>query len=75
MEHEHEVLVEVGGVARRLGVSPSTVRNLERAGVIPASARLESSGRRVWRLADLEDVPRRSSGANRADQAVELATA
>ena len=75
MEREHEVLLEVGGVARRLGVSASTVRNLERSGAIPASARLESSGRRVWRLTDLEDVPRRASGTNHADKANELALA
>ena len=55
----HEVLVSTGGVARRLGVSLSTVRNYERAGIIPESMTLEGSGRKAWRESDLADVPRR----------------
>ena len=55
----HEVLVSTGGVARRLGVSPSTVRNYERAGLIPESMTLEGSGRKAWRESDLVDVLRR----------------
>jgi len=53
------VLIEVGGVARRLGVSRQTVRNLERAGAIPPGMRLESSHRRVWQESDFADEPGR----------------
>ena len=52
----HEVLVSTGGVARRLGVSPSTVRNYERDGRIPEAMTLEGSGRKAWRESDLADV-------------------
>ena len=55
----HEILMSSGGVAKRLGVSLSTVRNLERAGVIPPAMRLEGSDRRCWRESDIVDVPRR----------------
>ena len=55
----HEILMSSGGVARRLGVSLSTVRNLERAGVIPPAMRLEGSDRRCWRESDIIGVPPR----------------
>ena len=48
-------LIEVGGLAERLGASPSTVRQWEGKGWIPAAMRLES-GRRVWRLTDLPTI-------------------
>ncbi len=47
MTGEPEILIEVGGVARRFGVSPSTIREWEEAGKIPRGMRLEESRRRV----------------------------
>ena len=57
----HEVLVSIGGVARRLGVSVSTVRNYERAGVLVPAMRVEGSDRRVWRESDLSGITRRAT--------------
>lgn len=52
-----EVLVGVGEVARKFGVSPSTIRNWEEAGIVPIGARLGGpNGYRVWRPADLDAV-------------------
>lgn len=48
--------VTVGGAARRLGVSPDTVRVLARRGVLPA-LRTES-GVRFFDLADVERLAR-----------------
>lgn len=59
MKAAEELLIEVGGVARRLGVCPSTVRNLERRGELPPGARLESTGYRVWRLSEIEAIQER----------------
>lgn len=56
MERPEELLIEVSGVARRLGCSPTTVRNLERRGDLPLGARLESTGYRVWKLSEIEAV-------------------
>ena len=56
MAEHRPILIEAGGVAKRLGVSRATVRRMERDGRLPESDRLESSGRRVWRLDQLEDV-------------------
>ena len=46
-------LISIGGVAKRLNISPSTVRLWERRGLIPPATRLEGSDRRVWRIGDL----------------------
>lgn len=59
MQNKAEILIEVGGVARRLGCSTSTIRNLERRGDLPLGARLESTNYRVWKLADIEAVRER----------------
>jgi len=59
MTGEPEILIEVGGVARRYGVSPSTIREWEEAGKIPRGMRLEESRRRVWRLAEIENFRER----------------
>ncbi len=62
MPATEDVLIEVSGVARRLGVSATTVRNLERRGELPLGARLEKTGYRVWRLSDIEAIQRRRDG-------------
>ena len=49
-------LISIGGVAKRLNISPSTVRLWERRGLIPPATRLEGSDRRVWRAGDLVGV-------------------
>ena len=57
MPGQPEVLVGVGDVARKFGVSPSTIRNWEEAGIVPIGARLGGpNGYRVWRPADLDAV-------------------
>lgn len=68
MNKTTDVLIETGGIAKRLGVSRSTVRNLERDGKLPQGARLESSGRRVWRLSEVEPILNKFApkGAERA---------
>lgn len=61
MPSQPEVLVGVGDVARKFGVSPQTIRNWEEAGIVPIGMRLDGpSGYRVWRAADLDTVAPRS---------------
>ena len=70
----HEVLVSIGGVARRLGVSVSTVRNYERAGVLVPAMRVEGSDRRVWRESDLSGITRRPTQIRPSIRSGELPT-
>jgi len=52
-----EILIGVGDVARRFGVSSQTIRNWEESGIVPTGARLGGpNGYRVWRPADLDAV-------------------
>jgi DNA-binding transcriptional MerR regulator len=55
MEGQTEILT--GEAARRLKVSPERVRQLERAGVLPA--RKTVGGFRIYRAADVEALRRR----------------
>src|SRR5687768_157151 len=45
--------LSVGAVAERLGLSASGIRKLEKAGVLPASQRLQD-GRRFWPAGDVD---------------------
>ena len=47
--------LRIGTVAERIGVSPSTIRNLEREGRIPAAERTVS-GYRLFRSSDLPAI-------------------
>ena len=49
-------LVSTGGLAARLGVSVSGVKDWERRGVVPPGIVVEGSGRKVWRLSDLAAI-------------------
>lgn len=67
-----EELLSVGGLAARLGRSPSTVKFWERTGVIPASLRVSGDNRRVWRSSDVALIERQiaaRNGAQRRDEA------
>ncbi len=46
----------IGDVAERLGVSPSGVRRWERIGWIRPAVRIASSGRRLYRPDDIEEI-------------------
>ncbi len=48
-------ILSTGGLARRLGVSLTTVRRLEAAGIVQ-SFRLEGSDRRVFTIGDVEPI-------------------
>ena len=67
MTTQPDVLIEIGGVARRFGVSPSTVRKWEENGILVRGMRLESSARRVWRESDIERA-RDAIAARRAER-------
>lgn len=49
----HSILLTSGGVGRRLGVSSSRAVQLDREGVLPATAR-DSAGRRLWTIEAVE---------------------
>ena len=53
-------LLSSGAVARRLGLSLSGLRKLERRGAVPPSLRMAGLGRtwRVWPAADLAEIER-----------------
>ena len=75
-----EILIGVGDVARKFGVSPQTIRNWEESGIVPTGARLGGpNGYRVWRAADLDAVaatrPERRPVKLNADKANDLALA
>ncbi len=70
MEAPGDLLIEISGVARRLDVSPTTVRNMERRGDLPLSTRLERTGYRVWRLSDIEEIQARRDGCRQQESGV-----
>ncbi len=51
---EESVYLGINGVAERLGCSPSAVRLWEGQGRIPPAGRVAGTGRRVWRLAEID---------------------
>ena len=59
-------LISTLGVAQRLGVSPSAVKNWEEEGRIPpAFAKVLPGGRRVWRAEDIEAIAGSESARKR----------
>ncbi len=51
-------VVSVGGMATALGLCAQTIRNLERRGVLPVASRVSPGRRRVWIVADLDELRR-----------------
>ncbi len=49
----------IGALSQELGVSPSGVRRWERIGLIPPAERIAGSGRRLYRLSDLQEIRQR----------------
>ncbi len=61
-EDNHEAVpgfVGVGSLAAMLGVSATTIREWEAAGVVPMAGRIEPRAQRVWPTADLESIRER----------------
>lgn len=56
MKDRPETLFEVSSAARRLGVSPTTLRRWEREGRLSPSFRLEHTGTRAFRESDLAEL-------------------
>jgi DNA-binding transcriptional MerR regulator len=54
VEQQERGYLSVGGVASRLGVSPTMVRKYERQGIIPPAERLEGNDRRIWPAGDVD---------------------
>ena len=50
--------ISSGGLAKALGVSLTSVKNLDRSGQIVSSSRIAGSGRRVWRISDVPVIER-----------------
>jgi DNA-binding transcriptional MerR regulator len=51
-------LMSIGGLAAAVHRSPSRLRQLERAGVLPPATRLVGSDRRAYRPEDVETIRR-----------------
>jgi len=49
-------LIGTGGLAQKLGVSNTRIRQLESAGVIPPAQRLDPGDRRVWSLDEADAI-------------------
>jgi DNA-binding transcriptional MerR regulator len=62
-----QLRLTIGPVAQLAGCSPSWVRKLEQAGVIGAAERT-ATGRRVYRLADVEAIRRTLAAGREAGQ-------
>lgn len=61
-EDNHEAVpgfVGVGSLAAMLGVSATTIREWEAAGVVPMAGRIEPRSQRVWPTSDLESIRER----------------
>jgi DNA-binding transcriptional MerR regulator len=64
-----EILISVGVLAQRLGVSRQTVRDWEEIGRLPRGLRLDNGrrdGTRVWRESDLRDALSRTRETEKA---------
>lgn len=61
-------MFSLGGVARELRVSPSTVRKWERLGLIEPAMRLEGSDRRIYAVSDVEAIKARVALRRREPQ-------
>ncbi len=53
---EEPPFLGIGGFAQACGVSREAIRKWEVAGRVPPAQRLNPGSRRVWRLAEVEDV-------------------
>ncbi len=53
---EDPLFLGIGGFAQACGVSCESVRKWEKLGRVPPAQRLNPGSRRVWRLAEVEDV-------------------
>jgi DNA-binding transcriptional MerR regulator len=53
---EPDRLYGIGRVATSAKVSPSAIRRWEASGLIPPAMRLDETGRRVWRPAEVEAI-------------------
>ncbi len=51
--------IGVGRLAELLGVSATTVREWEAAGVVPMAGRIAPRDQRIWPAADLETIKER----------------
>ncbi len=51
-------VVSVGGMATALALSCQTVRNLEARGILPPASRVSPGRRRIWVVADLDELRR-----------------
>ncbi len=51
--------VGVGRLAEMLGVSATTIRSWESAGLVPRAGRIAGRDQRVWPAADLETIKAR----------------
>jgi DNA-binding transcriptional MerR regulator len=49
-------LIGIGGLAGRVNLSPTRIRQLERTGVIPTAQRLDPGDRRVWPAEDVDAI-------------------
>jgi DNA-binding transcriptional MerR regulator len=56
---EASKFIGTGGLAERLGVSNTRIRQLEREGVIPPAQRLVPGDRRIWPLNDVSAIKAR----------------
>ncbi|MDP9358317.1 MAG: MerR family DNA-binding transcriptional regulator [Chloroflexota bacterium] len=54
-----EQFLGIGALSQELGVSPSGVRRWERIGLIPPADRVAGSGRRLYRLSDVQEIRKR----------------
>jgi len=60
-------LISTGGLAARVGRSPSTIKFWETEGVIPPAIRIEGSNRRAWKVSEI-DLIRERIAARRAER-------
>lgn len=73
MANALDELISTGGLATRIGRSPSTIKFWEAEGVIPPAQRIEGSNRRAWRVSQIELIEARIAARRRLNHATESA--
>jgi DNA-binding transcriptional MerR regulator len=73
MANASDELISTGGLAARVGRSPSTIKFWESEGVIPQAIRIEGSNRRAWWVSDVDLIQERIAARGRQHEGPESA--
>jgi len=73
MTNAPDELISTGGLAARVGRSPSTIKFWEAEGFIPPAIRIEGSNRRAWKVSEIDLIRERIAARRRQHEGPEAA--